>query len=218
MSRTIVSAIALLVASQASASDLGSPYSAPLSGVTASIPHGFYISTGIGMTYSNLNVGYANSDVSGAADLSAKGFTGDLRVGYDWVLNHKFVIGPWAQVSYDQASGSAGVGRVGASWSSDYGYGVGVRAGWLASSGTLVYALGGLESQQFTVTPTIGAVQPSAMLAGAVLGGGVETQIGARMTLGIEADWISYQGWTPAKDWTVNADEIRATARVGYHF
>lgn len=231
----------LAAAIPAPAADLGMPSQGPSwrdSTGLATTLSGVYVSAGAGLVYADAAASYEYHGISAAADFAVRGFTADLRLGYDFVLGGgsswkearggSIVIGPWVSVSQSSASGSASVGvryedysrSAGIRAEAQTGYAAGLRGGWLASPSTLFYGIVGMRSEHAQVTWAAGRGEGgvSADLTGTMLGAGIETKIAPHVTFALEADYTLYGTWSPVPHANVDMDALRTTGRVAYHF
>jgi len=215
------SIVALLSASylSASASDLLSLKDVPatLSQVNWT---GAYASVGAGGVFTNANS--SGTGVSGGTtivtggDAALSGFLGDLRLGYDASYGGG-LIGIWGDVSYERDKGSSNsiplAGLTGTTAEAHLGYSAGLRIGRTFGTG-LIYALAGYQGQHVTDK----ALNFSTDLHGGIAGIGIEQEIAPHVFFGTEVDYVAYGDWHPVQGITISADEVRATARLGYRF
>jgi opacity protein-like surface antigen len=200
-----LTAALLLSASAAYAADLPTSYKD-----NASLPAtaGFYIGLGVG--------GAVNDAGTAGNDFGFSGFLGDIRAGYDMKLDG-WVAGPYAEVSFEDVKGkvslNSAVQNSGAN--STIGYSFGARVGRVVNGDSLIYALLGWQGQHVGISNT----GWSADLSGLRAGGGIEIDLKNHFAVGAEVSWIGYGQWTPAAAApSINADEVRSTARLSYRF
>jgi hypothetical protein len=198
----LASAVALLSgAAVANAADLSykdSPSVLPAAS-------GFYIGLGVG--------GAVNDAGTAGNDFGFSGFLGDIRAGYDMKLNG-WVAGPYAEVSFEDLKGKATLGTLNSGANATIGYSFGVRVGRMVTDDSMLYTIVGFQGQHVGLSNTGWAAD----LSGIRAGGGIEIDLKNHLVLGAEVDWIGYSQWTPVNGLSINADEVRSTARISYRF
>jgi outer membrane immunogenic protein len=129
--------------------------------------------------------------------IGAEGVFGEVSVGYDWEFGGGWVVGAMANARYSSVSTTLDVGPlVNASVDADWGYDILARFGRKLGDSTLVYALGGYSWQHFEVdisNPALGNVYDWGA-SGYSVGGGIETALSERTTLGLEYRYSAYSG------------------------
>lgn len=168
----------------------------------------FYVSAGGGSNYlfSALAVdaiGPDNLDDSGVA----QGF-GTIELGADYQFNSHFIFGAVGNFDFggdkdlgSLASMGAPVGAPIAEWKAGNSWGIGARAGFLASPRTLIYGIGGITQLEVSTDKISNCCSWSndEWTSGYFVGAGVEKLLTDSLTLKLEYRFNSY-------------DEVSATA------
>lgn len=154
-----------------------------------------------GFNWSGVYVGFGGGlgvvkhslEMAGAhgPDLGADGVFGEVTVGYDYMLSERVLLGAFADARF---------GNIGLSFgdeleiTNNYGFDVGVRAGYLLTPATMGYVLGGYSWQHikvdFPVAPA--GLDLDSDLGGYLFGLGMETAIATNWTLKGEYRYADY--------------------------
>jgi len=230
------SVLALIVASAGvgHAADLftnpGASLKDPITGAKVNLS-GLYISLGAGGVFSDADTtgthtttGNYPTTIFGGGDAALSGFLGDARIGIDKDLGG-FSLGIYGDLSEEVAKGTSpnvpAVNITGSSATAHFGYGAGAKLGIPLSQTTVAYGLLGYQGQHISVKSNAGGTvsgSASTDLNGVLVGGGFENMISKNWGIAVEADYVAYGGWSPISGINVDADEIRTTARISYHF
>jgi len=201
---------------------------------------GWYIglNAGIASHQSKFDPGYGGYS---SGHQSGNGFIGGGQIGYNWQTG-MYVLGLEADISGLTGKAAAGLYATGKgnaleakiSWLSTFR----ARAGWLVNPSTLIYATGGLAvggvRNDFNFNGLNSSTGSATYAAntfksahktktGWTIGGGVETMVNTKWTLGLEGIYVdlgsSTSGTTPSgKTTTFNNTAIIARAKLNYKF
>lgn len=168
--------------------------------------------------------------------IGGEGVLGEAMVGYDHELNNNFVLGILADVraasistdlkgSYsdgpDYAYGSGSV-------KADYGFDVLAKLGYKVDNSTLAYVVGGYSWQHFkasgSVTDNTGTLPPFISgsykwnSSGFTLGGGLETALNDRATVGLEYRYSQYGSEDFGTDGAFKVEPSSHTVRLNFKY
>jgi len=168
MKKLLLSTAAVLLAAPALAADLPrrAPAAAPAPVMVAMNWTGLYV---------GLNVGYVTTKALGdtALNVQPKGMTVGARLGYDWQLNQNWVVGLLGDVDASFAKDDINTNNM--ELKLPLVASLNVRAGYLITPATLLYATGGFTYADVNVR--LGAAVPAgapSSAAGWNIGAGVE--------------------------------------------
>lgn len=160
---------------------------------------GIYIGAGVGYgTFVNNNL-LLNADGSvntPAQDTGGNGGFGTVIAGYDHQIGDRLVLGAFADFDWSSVKGTlhelGGGADLFGSLRQDHAWAIGARAGFLASSKTLLYVSGGYTQAQFdgyNAVSATGLTQRSANAQtydGWFVGAGIETMLSDHLSLRLE--------------------------------
>lgn len=170
---------------------------------------GFYVGAGGGGLFVNTQGDFLGDLTAPSAaalaqnrdDLGFASWFGTLQVGYDVRLAPRFVAGAFADIDFAGGEGKSvywnntnnftGVGGA-PKLSVDTMWTAGGRLGYLASPGTLLYALAGYSRIEFNDNWQSYATRSLQSRDGYTLGGGVETRLGDGWGLKFEYRWSGF--------------------------
>lgn len=186
----------MLLGAASAAAVVSSAYAADA--VSAEAPVGFnwsgvYVGFGGGVGAVNHGLKFPGAPVQ-VADLGAGGFFGEATIGYDYLLSERFLIGAFADARFGNIGLSTEDGSDEFKITNDYGFDVGVRAGYLLTPSTLGYVLGGYSWQHIKADAPFAPVgmDIDSDRDGYVLGLGLETAVAANWTLKSEYRYANY--------------------------
>jgi outer membrane immunogenic protein len=172
---------------------------------------GFYIgaSVGAGEAVNDLSLGGV-VDVNG---ITGDGLFGEINAGYDHDFGN-FVAGLMVDGNYSGIS--AGLGGFGDHLKSDYGFDVLGRIGMKVNPSTLAYVLGGYSWGHFKAEDGGDTIDWSS--SGFSVGGGLETAVASRTTLGIEYRYAQFQSEDFDSGGAFEVKPSSHTVRVGLKY
>lgn len=187
---TAVLSFILLTSPPAQSADLGGndfnePPSFP---VSAKNWTGFWV--GLGGGYGAVNSDVTVLPAGGGLGINLDGLGGDGGIftvggGYDFQIGAQWVLGAFADYDWTgmQSTFSVPSGAATVKLDAKYQYAVGVKTGFLANPGTLIYVTGGWTRFEYDgpnlTNAAIAGVVGSPKFDGWFLGGGVETMLGS---------------------------------------
>ncbi|KFB10850.1 outer membrane protein [Nitratireductor basaltis] len=124
--------------------------------------------------------------------IGGEGVFGELTLGYDYMVSPRFLIGAFADGRFGNVGSELTFGADSIDVDADYGFDVGLRAGYLLTPSTLAYVLGGYSWQHFDVSSTVAGIDYDWDSSGFVVGAGVETVIASNWTLKSEYRYSHY--------------------------
>ncbi len=124
-----------------------------------------------------------NPLAASANGIGGEGVFGELTIGYDYIMSPRFLIGAFADARIGNIGAKLSMGPGSIDAKADYGFDVGVRAGYLLTPSTLAYVLGGYSWQHFDVSSNPAGLDYSWDSSGFVVGAGIETAIASNWTL-----------------------------------
>lgn len=166
---------------------------------------GIYIGVGggVGAVKHGLEIANPNGpERIGMPDLGGGGFFGEVTAGYDYMVSERFLLGALV----DGRFGNVGLslessdGTLDASLNNNYGFDVAARAGYLLTSNTLGYVLGGYSWQHFKLDGTLAGtpIEFEDDRSGYLLGLGMETAVSGNWTVKSEYRYANYGNDTVA--------------------
>ncbi|WP_040676750.1 outer membrane protein [Nitratireductor pacificus] len=115
--------------------------------------------------------------------IGGEGLFGELTVGYDYMVSPRFLLGGFANGRFGNIGSRLDLGVGSIEVKGDYGFDVGLRAGYLISPSTLAYVLGGYTWQHFDVSSNPAGLEYDWSNSGFVVGAGLETALDGNWTL-----------------------------------
>lgn len=181
--------------------------------------NGFYVggSVGAGALVHKVDVPpLAGASLNG---IGGEGVFGEATIGYDYEFANGFVAGILAdgRVSGIKTDGSIG-GLGSASIKGDYGFDVLGRVGYKVDNSTLVYALGGWSWQHFKLDVNPSVVSYDWNANGFSVGGGLETALTDRATVGIEYRYSQYESEDFGSGGLLKVEPSSHTVRLGLKY
>lgn len=182
-----------------------------------------------GYNWSGLYVGFGGGAGGGVHDLSIggtpvsipfgrDGVFGELTVGYDYMVNERFLAGVYADARYGNIGFSLDVPGGSIKSEADYGFDVLARAGYLITPQTLAYVLGGYSWQHFKISATGVGTLYDWSASGYVLGLGMETVLRDNWTLKGEYRYSKYASNDLGSGGFVSTDPSYHTFHVGLNY
>jgi outer membrane immunogenic protein len=176
-----------------------------------------------------LLVNKLNASAGGAAasiDNGGQGLLGSVFAGGDWQFNDQFLLGlmgdlTWAGLQSMLTAGGGGASATVAS-RTNMGWSLMARLGWLATSRTLLYGLGGYTNQSFTTTGYAGngstLFSSEDRLGGFVVGPGLEFMIAPGWSTRLEYRYSQFESRTLASGVTLQPSDHTVRAGLAYRF
>ncbi|QPC93179.1 outer membrane protein [Mesorhizobium sp. INR15] len=181
-----------------------------------------------GYNWSGLYVGFGGGAGGGVHDLTAggtfalpfgrDGVFGELTVGYDYMVNERFLVGAYADARYGNIGFSLDVPGGSFKSEADYGFDVLARAGYLVTPQTLAYVLGGYSRQHFKISATGVGTFYDWSSNGYVLGLGMETVVHNNWTLKGEYRYSKYASNDLGSGGFISTDPSYHTFHVGLNY
>ena len=167
---------------------------------------------GAGAAVADTSIGGVKFDGIGAEGLIAGGYA-----GFDFQFRDRFVVGfvgeaAWTNTESKISSGGLSI-EAGPEWTAD----ASIRAGVLITD-VLIYGIGGYSYADYTAE--FGGANASQDYNGWNVGGGLETFVSDRFTVGVEYRFRQYDGenWKTAGLINVEPSEHSGRLRAGFHF
>jgi outer membrane immunogenic protein len=145
---------------------------------------GFYAGIGVGGGAVNHDGTASFGGLSGELNgIGGEGALGTVQVGYDYQLDHHFVVGVFADFDFTDITSSARISLGGTSLSASGDlndmWSVGGRVGYLVNSNTLAYVLASYTEADFSFPHPL----TNSTFSGYSVGGGLETRLGGNWFL-----------------------------------
>ncbi len=144
--------------------------------------NGAYVGIGGGFGATVHKVSVAGVSFNG---LGGNGGFGELTAGYDYMATERFLVGGFIDGNFGNIGPSLSVPGADIDLTNNYGFDVGVRAGYLLNPSTLGYVLGGYTWQHFKLDGSGDAegLNFTEDRGGYVVGVGMETVLRGNWTL-----------------------------------
>ncbi len=147
--------------------------------------------------------------------IGGEGIFGEASIGYDHDFGN-WVGGVQVGASYSGLSTELEIGPFGdASVDAEYGFDVLARVGYKATETTLAYVIGGYSYQHFNVEASAIGDIVDWDANGFSVGGGLETAVTDKMTVGIEYRYSQFEGEDFGFDGLVDLKPSFHTVRIG---